>query len=96
MISVFPFAWEDVTFLTRNALRTASFTCASHIPQAIPSTSNMIFTIMIPPQSLAIHTAIRIPSRKIAVAAFPGAVLFRHIRRISTKIRSSRMAAAET
>ena len=37
-----PFTWEEVTFLTFSALRTASFTWASHMEQAIPDTCTVV------------------------------------------------------
>src|SRR5699024_10726039 len=47
--SVLPFAWEDATFFTPSTRRTTSLTCVSHIPQRIPSTSNVILSIHLIP-----------------------------------------------
>lgn len=35
-------AWEEVTFFTGKALRTASLTCASHMPHIMPSTPTVV------------------------------------------------------
>ena len=43
IITVSFLLWDEVTFFTGNAARTASFTCASHIPHCIPSTFLLFF-----------------------------------------------------
>jgi hypothetical protein len=44
-MTVSPFVWDDVTFFTGNALRTASLMWDSHMPHIIPSTFKQILTI---------------------------------------------------
>ena len=47
MTSVCPFLCEEETFFTLKFARIASFTCASHMPQAIPSIESTVFVMIV-------------------------------------------------